>query len=349
MTVRYNPRIEGDNLRRLRLAAAAVMLTISFHAAMAQLPQPDGGTIERGTVPSRWLSEGPKCMEIPEWQVHEYNPDFFLLRQSPCTNYEKPIVFLIFGKDRALLMDTGAENGDLAPSLLRTVKMWLKRNGRTSIPLLVVHSHEHGDHVAGDAEVAAIKDPAMPVTLVKAELGPTKKLYGIVNWPEDVGHIDLGDRVIDVVPIPGHSAVSVALYDRRTAVLLSGDSMYPGRLYVADFPAFVASIDRLVKFTEGKPVAQVLGNHIEQTSTPFLDYPVGTMYQPKEHELAMSRGSLLELQAALHGMNGTPERLCLRDFSVWPVGPGFMTAAEKAAFEKHEKEEKAAMWDHTAK
>jgi hypothetical protein len=34
-------------------------------AAVAQLPQPDSGTIERGTLPARWLSQQPKCMEIP--------------------------------------------------------------------------------------------------------------------------------------------------------------------------------------------------------------------------------------------------------------------------------------------
>lgn len=331
------------------LFVALIVAVVTACSASAQLPQPDGGSIERGVLPQRWLSQGTKCMEIPEWQVHEYNANLYLLRQSPCSNYEKPFVFLFFGKDKALLMDTGADNGDLAPSLLHTVKMWLARNGRASIPLIVVHSHPHGDHVAGDADVKAINDPAVPVTLIPAELEPTKKIYGITNWPEEIGHIDLGDRTIDVVPIPGHSSLSVALYDRKTALLFAGDSLYPGRLYVADFPAFVASTDRLVKFTEGKPVVHILGNHIEQSSTPFLDYPVGTIYQPNEHELALSYGSLLELQAALHSMNGTPKRLCMRDFSIWPVGPNFMRDAEKAKYERHVKEEKDAMWDHSPK
>ncbi len=152
---------------------------------------------------------------------------------------------------------------------------------------------------------------------------------------------------MDIVPIPGHSAASIALYDRNTGILLAGDTLYPGRLYVADFAAYQASVDRLVKFTEGKPVAHVLGNHIEQTNTPFLDYPVGTMYQPNEHELALSRGTLLELQNAVHGMNGTPKRLALRDFSVWPVGPSFMSAEEQKKFREHQKEQKATMWDRT--
>jgi hydroxyacylglutathione hydrolase len=333
---------------RVALAATAltVALSLSSGSVLAQLPQPDGGTIERGVLPAHWLSQEPKCMEIPEWQVHEYNPNLYILRQSPCTDYEKPFIYLLFGKDKALLMDTGSRNGNLAPALQRTVKNWLARNGRTSIPLIVVHSHEHEDHTWGDKELQAMNNPAMPVTFIPSEVEATKRFYGIEHWPTDIGHVDLGDRIIDLIPIPGHSAVSVALYDRNTAILLAGDTVYPGRLYVGDFPAFQASVERLIKFTEGKPVAQILGNHIEQTSTPFLDYPVGTMYQPNEHELALSRGALLELEDALLSMHGTPRRLALRDLSVWPVGPNFMSPAEKAQFKIHEKEEKDKMWNH---
>lgn len=330
----------------LTAATLSAVLCLSSCSVFAQLPQPNGGSIERGVLPARWMSEGPKCMEIPEWQVHEYNPNFYILRQSPCTDYEKPFIFLFFGKDKALLMDTGSRNGNLAPALQRTVKNWLARNERASIPLLVLHTHEHGDHIASDAEVQALNDPAMPVTFVPAELEATKRFWGIEHWPTDIGHVDLGGRVIDMIPIPGHSAVSVALYDRNTAILLASDSLYPGRLYVGDFPAFQASTERMIHFTEGKPVAHILGNHIEQTSTPYLDYPVGTMYQPNEHELALSRGSLLELEDALLSMHGNPKRLALRDFSVWPVGPNFMDPTEKAKFKIHEKEEKDHMWSH---
>jgi hydroxyacylglutathione hydrolase len=193
-----------------------------------------------------------------------------------------------------------------------------------------------------------MNDPAIPVTLLPAEVEATKKFYGIEHWPTDIGHVNLGGRVIDVIPIPGHSAASVAFYDRNTAILLSSDSLYPGRLYVQDFAAFQASTERLIAFTKEKPVAHVLGNHIEETSTPFLDYPVGTMYQPQEHELALSRGSLLELEDALLSLHGVPQRLALRDFSVWPSGSKFSRPGDRERFQQHEKEEMERMWDHTA-
>ncbi len=313
----------------------------------AQLPQPDGGTIERGVLPARWLSQQPKCMEIPEWQVHEYNPNLYILRQSPCTDFEKPFIFLFFGKEKALLLDTGSRNGNLIPTLRLTIKNWLARNGRSSIPLIVVHSHPHDDHMAADKDVQEMHDPAIPLQFVPAELDATKHFWGIEHWPTDIGHVDLGGRVIDLIPIPGHSDVSVALYDRNTAILFPGDSLYPGRLYVHDFAAFQASTERMIHFTADKPVSHILGNHIEQSSTPFLDYPVGTMYQPNEHELAMSRGSLLELEEALLLMHGTPKRLAMRDFSVWPVADPFMPPDAMKQFEQRQKDEKAKMWDHS--
>jgi glyoxylase-like metal-dependent hydrolase (beta-lactamase superfamily II) len=322
-------------------------LTLSSGNFYGQLPQPDGGTLEQGTLPEHWLSQGAKCMEIPEWQVHEYNPDFFILRQSPCTDYEKPFIFLFFGKDKAMLVDTGSRNGNLVPYLQWAVKNWLARNNRASIPLVVTHTHAHGDHTFGDKALQALKDPAMPITFVAPELEATKQFFAINTWPTSTGKVDLGGRMIDIVPIPGHNSVSIAFYDRNTGILLSGDSLYPGRLYVQDFAAFQASTERLIQFTADKPITHILGNHIEQTNTPFLDYPVGTIYQPNEHVLALSRGTLLELEDALLSMHGTAKRLALRDFSVWPQGQAFTVPGERARAAQHMKEEKEKMWDHT--
>ena len=253
------------------LAALSALLCLSANPASAQFPQPDGGNLERGTLPAHWYSQDPKCMEIPQWQVHEYNPNFIILRQSPCTDYEKPFIFLFFGKDKALLADTGSRDGNLPPTLQLVIYNWLKRNGRTSIPLIVAHTHEHADHTWGDTGVQALNDPAIPVTFIPSEVEATRNFFGIGNWPTDIGRVDQGGRIIDVIPIPGHSKVSIAFYDRNTGVLLSGDTVYPGRLYVQDFPAFQASVERLIDFTKGKPVAHLLGNHIEESSTPFLD------------------------------------------------------------------------------
>jgi hydroxyacylglutathione hydrolase len=333
----------------MKLGSSYALLFVLFALRIgckAQLPEPDGGPIQRGVLPARWATGGPHCMEMAEWQVHEYNPSLYILRQSGCTDFEKPFVYLLFGTQKALLLDTGSRNGNLAPTLQNTIHRWLKRNSLATIPLLVVHTHEHGDHVAGDAALQALKDPAIPVTLIAAKVEANMSLYQITHWPDDIGSIDLGDRVIDAIPIPGHSAASIALYDRKTAILFSGDTLYPGRLYVRNFPEFVASITRLVQFTSGKPVAEILGNHVEQTQTPFLDYPEGTLYQPDEHELQLSRGSLLELQDALVSLRGEPARLALRDFTVWPSPTtADERKAEEKRFETTQKQQLSHMWD----
>jgi glyoxylase-like metal-dependent hydrolase (beta-lactamase superfamily II) len=273
--------------------------------------------IETGVLPKTWITGGPNCLEVPDWQVQEYNPTFYIIRESGCTNYEKPFLYLIFGRDRALLVDTGAGASDAAVLTQKLIAKWAKRNQRTVVPLVVAHSHGHGDHVAGDKGFDGMPN----VTLVPAAVDAIQKAFAIANWPEQTGSIDLGDRVIDVLPIPGHHPAHVAYYDRKTGILLTGDHLYPGRLYISDFPAYLASTRRLVQFTEGKPVTHILGCHIEQSSTPYVDYPIGTTYQPQEHSLELGRANLLELLAALEQMQAKPVKLALRDITIFPREP----------------------------
>jgi glyoxylase-like metal-dependent hydrolase (beta-lactamase superfamily II) len=240
--------------------------------------------------------------------VHAYTPTFFILRQSGCTHFEKPFLFLIVGSREAMLVDTGAGNADVSTLVFDIVQQR---------PLLVVHSHGHSDHIAGDA---AFRDRP-GVRFVEATEPAVSALFQMRDWPHGMGHYDLGDRVLDVVAIPGHGPASIAIYDRQTGILLSGDVLYPGRLYVRDDAAFRASIDRLVEFTETHPVSHILGCHIEQASTPYVDYPEGTTFQPDEHVLELGRAHLLELQAALRDMAGPIVRRALPDFTIWPVTP----------------------------
>jgi hydroxyacylglutathione hydrolase len=281
----------------------------------AQAPQPDGAGIEPGKLPARWDTGGPKCMELPEWQVHEYNEDFYILRESGCVHYEKPFLYLIFGKDKAMLMDTGAGTTELAIFVDQVIARWLKRKGRQNIPLMVMHSHGHRDHIARDSQFS--NRPG--VEFVPAEIPAVQKAFGIETWPTSIGKIDLGERVIDVVPIPGHHPVAVALYDRRTAVFMPGDNVYPRRLYVTDWAAFVASTQRMVDFTQGRLISHMLGCHIEQSKTPYLEYSIGSIFQPDEHVLELTRGDLLELNGALKELGSTPKRLALANMTIYPI------------------------------
>jgi glyoxylase-like metal-dependent hydrolase (beta-lactamase superfamily II) len=295
-------------------AALCVCLGLVPGPVGAQVPEPDGAGVRSGVLPRSWQASGPECPAHPAFQVHAYNDDFYILRESGCSNYEKPFLYLLFGTRRALLLDTGAGQTDVARVVRDRIDAWLARNGRGSIELVVAHTHAHGDHIAGDAQLkqlphATVIEPTLPAVLA---------FFGFRDWPNSPVTFDLGDRIVDVIPIPGHEATSIALYDRQTAILFTGDTLYPGRLYIKDPDAYAASIRRLVDFTHDKVVAHLLGNHIEQTHTPYLDYPVGSVFQPDEHVLELGRAQLLELSEALQDMNGHVRRRAFRDFTIWP-------------------------------
>lgn len=274
---------------------------------------PSSAQVQTGTLPHAWTRGNGNCIEQPDWLVHEYNEDFYILRQSGCIHYEKPFLYLIFGAEKALLLDTGAGK---QPAIGRTVESLLNKRaaarGKRPAELVVVHSHGHRDHTAGDTELAASSRVVPPA------VDALKQAFGIERWPDAPGKIDLGSRVLDVIGIPGHDNVSICIYDRKTGILLTGDSVYPGRLYVANWEDYKRSIERLVDWTRTRPVAHVLGTHIEQTRTPFRDYAVGTAFQPAEHALELSRAHLLELSEALAAAGSTPARIALRDFTIVP-------------------------------
>lgn len=268
-------------------------------------------------MPATWYAGGATCAGRPAFQVHEYAEGFFILRQPACTNFEKPFLYLVLGRERALLLDTGAGNIDVAGVVDSLLAAWRATHGGAPGGLVVSHSHGHGDHVAGDDQFRG----RTGVTLVERDTLAVRAFFGFRDWPEAPVTLDLGGRVIDVLAIPGHQPASLAYYDRATAVLLPGDSFYPGRLYVRDTAAFARSIARLVAFTASRPVAAILGTHIEQTTQPFVDYPEGTLDQPAEHALALTRADLVTLDSALAPMRGRVVRTRLPRMTIWPLPP----------------------------
>ena len=295
-------------------ALFAIALLVASTAS-AQAPQPDGAGLERGVLPSTWSESPDACSSrSSDFRIHEYNPDFYILRQSGCTNYEKPFLYLIFGDGQALLVDTGAKGARVADAIAAALKHWADEHGKPVPHLIAAHSHAHGDHVAGDSALAAMAG----VTVVGTSPDAVAKFFSLKSWPDSAATFDLGGRTLDIVPIPGHERSSIAIYDRRTGILLTGDTMYPGRLYVADPAAFTKTARRLVDFTRDLRVAHVLGAHIEEARTPFLDYTIGTKFQPDEHVLQLTRGHLLELNDALERMGSTIVRRAMADFTIWP-------------------------------
>ena len=69
-------------------------------------------------------------MTEPQIQVHAYNDNLYILRQSKCEIFEAPFMYLIFGEDTVLLMDTGANPQTPVYSEVYTIiAEWLEQNG----------------------------------------------------------------------------------------------------------------------------------------------------------------------------------------------------------------------------
>jgi hydroxyacylglutathione hydrolase len=303
-----------------------IFLALTVFAACGLAVQTDRAGLQPGTLAEPWLTGGPNCLAVPDWQVHEYNEDFYILRESGCVHAEKPFLYLIFGENKALLEDTGVVSEKdktaipTAPVIMDLMAKWAKRKHHAPVSLVVIHSHSHGDHTAADAQFKGMPD----VQFIAAAPPEIQKAAGIAAWPTDLGQIDLGNRIIDVVPIPGHDVASIALYDRVTGNFMTGDSLYPGRLYVgeAQIATYAASAKRMVDFVRLHPIAHVLGTHIEQGSQPYFDYPRGSTYQPKEHVLELSRAHVFELDEAFRKMDGKPVKMVYPDFAVVPRPAG---------------------------
>lgn len=255
----------------------------------------------------------------PETQVQRIDADTFVIRQSVRTNFEAPFLYLLFGNQRALLIDSGAGGLKIRPAVDRVIEAWRAAHNNRPVQLIVAHSHGHGDHHGGDDEFGDRPD-TMVVGLKPENVAAT---FGIQHWPEDIGHYDLGGRVLDIVPTPGHEPAHIMVYDARTRLMFSGDMLYPGRLYVPldRFDAFRASADRLAAFAKVHPIRALLGAHIEMTTTPGKDYPMQAPAHPSEHGLALSPDAIAELDTAVANAKSPPAIDRHADFIVYPVPP----------------------------
>lgn len=203
--------------------------------------------------------------------------------------------------DRAepLLIDTGDVADAKQMPLAATVMQLLPGTESAKLPLLVVHTHRHLDHRSGDGQFANLPN----VKVVGWDIDSVRQYYGFTDWPNGVAQIDLGDRIVDVMPTPGHNATHLAFYDRNTALFFSGDFLMPGRLLIDDAQADLASAGRVAAFVKDRPVSYVLGGHIELNDAGET-FPWESRHHPHERVLQMTKDDLLALPAGLASFNG---------------------------------------------
>jgi glyoxylase-like metal-dependent hydrolase (beta-lactamase superfamily II) len=128
----------------------------------------------------RWNEGASDYSATPQeaLQVHQYEPQTFILRQNPCADFEANFIYLLIGSNKALLIDTGAVADPKAMLLAKAILELLPNKDHEKLPVLVAHTHRHLDHRAGDPQFASL--PSVQVVPIDLEgVRPTEfPLFG---------------------------------------------------------------------------------------------------------------------------------------------------------------------------
>jgi len=139
--------------------------------------------------------------------------------------------YLLEGAERALLVDTG---------------MTLKNareiaEGLTDKPLSLLNTHGDPDHIAGNGAFPEVYMHPAEEANYRAFNGP-----GEIVPVQGGDLLELGGRVLEVIELPGHTPGSIALLDRGRRVLISGDAIQDGGIFMfgpaRDLRAYLKSL-----------------------------------------------------------------------------------------------------------
>ena len=143
--------------------------------------------------------------------------------------------FLLAGKKKALLIDSGM--------LVNNAKEIAQQ--LVSLPIELLNTHADRDHVGSNAEFETFYMHAAEASNYYNTQKKTGKFITIENG--DI--IDLGDRKLEIITIPGHTPGSVALLDINNRVLYSGDTVQDGTIFMfgvqREFHAYIQSLEKL--------------------------------------------------------------------------------------------------------
>jgi glyoxylase-like metal-dependent hydrolase (beta-lactamase superfamily II) len=208
------------------------------------------------------------AIEDPWFEAYRIRPGVFAIYEPHQS--EEIISYLILGKTRALLFDTG-----MGISNIREVV-----EGLTSLPVSVLNSHTHDDHVGDNWRFSDIYGMDTDFTRTnskgsredaQAEIAPgevcgtlppgfnpaeySTRPFRISHWMHDHDKIDLGERVLEIIATPGHTPDAIALLDKQNGLLFTGDSFYVGPIWLfrpeTDLDAYVASVKKLAALAPG--------------------------------------------------------------------------------------------------
>ena len=264
-------------------------------------------------------SDDCKIDNAPAIEVLRYQTSSYILRQNKCQHFEAPFMYLFIGEDKALLLDTGAVESALEFPLYQKVhqlmQQYASETGTDERELIVLHSHGHSDHYAGDGQFL---NHAKNLVISPSKVALKQFLASKRSSENSEILLDLGQRKITVIPTPGHQEEAITLYDETTQWLLTGDSFYPGLVYVKHWQDYRNSINTLSEFSQQNNISAVLGAHIEMKSSAGQYYDIGSTYQPNEAPLILTVELLQALSNELD-KHSEPTKLIFDSFIIMPM------------------------------
>lgn len=148
--------------------------------------------------------------------------------------------FLLAGEDKALLIDSGmtVHNAkEIAQELV-------------DLPVELLNTHGDIDHVGSNDEFDSFyMNPAEAANYYN-----TQKRTGMIDPVTDGDIIDLGDRELEIITIPGHTPGSIAVLDKRHRALISGDAIQDGNIFMfgiqREMHAYLLSLEKVMNYAD---------------------------------------------------------------------------------------------------
>ncbi len=212
----------------------AAIITVGFAKRRTLAPRLAALVVERpAPVAPPPLDRGVEWSG--EWYTVQHLDEVTIAIGEPRSE-GRNVSYLLLGSSRAVLFDAGEGWADLSPVV----------HDLTDLPVIVIPSHLHYDHLGSIENFSAIALPDLPALRAQARGGvlvPTfDQFLGVVvnrqppalhvaEWWKPGDPVDLGGREVVVRHTPGHTPESISLWDPARRWLFSGDYITPRPLF----------------------------------------------------------------------------------------------------------------------